>query len=300
MDIGFIGLGRMGSRMVLNLLDKKQKVVVYNRSSESTKVLGKKGALPTYSLEEFVKKLPKKKIIWLMVSSQAVDQILADLISLLSPGDIIIDGGNSFYKDSIRRYHRLKEQGIHFLDVGTSGGLEGARTGACLMVGGSKEVYKKVEPLFKALATKEGYAYVGETGAGHFTKMVHNGIEYGMMAALGEGLEAISKHKQEFNFDLKEIVKVYNNGSIIESRLVSWIRKIITKDPELTLIEGTVPLGETEEEMKHLEKISYMPILHQSILERIKSRTHPNFRSKIVAALRNEFGGHKVLNKIKK
>ena len=195
--VGFIGLGRMGSRMVMNLLDKKQKVVVYNRSPEPVRELSKKGAIPSYSLHEFVSKLSNKKIIWIMVTSSAVDSIIADLISLLSKGDIIIDGGNSYYKDSIRRYNKLKEHGINFVDVGTSGGLESARHGACLMVGGDKNIYKQLEFLFRNLAVKDSYGYMGNAGAGHFVKMVHNGIEYGMLEALGEGFEALNNHKNK-------------------------------------------------------------------------------------------------------
>ena len=293
--VGFIGLGRMGSRMVMNLLDKKQKVVVYNRSPEPVRELSKKGAIPSYSLHEFVSKLSNKKIIWIMVTSSAVDSIIADLISLLSKGDIIIDGGNSYYKDSIRRYNKLKEHGINFVDVGTSGGLESARHGACLMVGGDKNIYKQLEFLFRNLAVKDSYGYMGNAGAGHFVKMVHNGIEYGMLEALGEGFEALNKNK--FGFNLEEVARVYSHKSIIESKLVNWLNNALKKDPGLKHVKGIVPHGETEEEMKHLEKLSEMPELHQAILERIKSRKKETFRAKVVASIRNEFGGHKFERK---
>ena len=297
MIIGFVGLGRMGFNMVLNLLDHKQKVVAYNRSSEKVKKIFKRGAIPAYSLQELVKKLPKRKIIWLMVTSKAVDAVLGDLIFLLSKGDIIIDGGNSFYKDSMRRYKKLKDHGIHFLDVGTSGGITGARHGACLMIGGDKKIFKKTEYIFKNLATKNGYGYMGESGAGHFVKMVHNGIEYGMMESIGEGFEAMYKYKSKFNFNLKEISRIYAHGSIISSNLINWLDNSLKEDKELKHVKGTVPHGETEEEMKHLDKLSEMPDLHQAILERVKSRKKPSFRAKVVASMRNQFGGHKLFRK---
>ncbi len=293
MVIGFIGLGKMGSRMILNLLDHKQKVVVYNRTSEKTKVISKKGAIPAYSLDELASKLPKRKMIWLMVSPNAVDAILGDLISLLSKGDIIIDGGNSYYKDSILRYNKLKQHGINFVDVGTSGGLEGARKGASLMIGGDKEIFRYLEPLFKSLSVKDGYAYLGKSGSGHFVKMVHNGIEYGMLEAIGEGFEVLNNNK-EFNFNLKDITRVYSNGSIVSSSLINWLNLALKKDINLKSIKGEVPYGETEEEMKKLDESNEMPALHQAILERIKSRSKNNFKSKVIASIRNEFGGHKV------
>ena len=295
MQIGFIGLGRMGSNMVLNLLDHEIKVAAYNRSPKPIEEIAKKGAIPAYTIMELASKLPKRKIVWIMVTSSSVDYILEDLLPLLNKGDIIIDGGNSFYKDSIRRHNKLRSRGIYFLDVGTSGGVEGARHGACLMVGGETEAFREAEYIFKALAKKDGYKYVGQSGSGHFVKMVHNGIEYGMMAAISEGFEAIYKHKKDFSLDLKTIAEVYSNGSIISSSLINWLKNVLNKDPELSSIKGTVPLGETEKEMNYLKGISEMPVLSQAIKEREKSRKKQNFRSKVVAALRNEFGEHKLI-----
>ena len=184
--IGFIGLGRMGQNMVLNLLDNKWKVTIYNRSPEKVKKLSKKkNIIPSYSLEEFIKKIPKPRIIWLMVTAgKATDAVINQILPYSSKGDTIIDGGNSFYEISMNRGKKLKKKGIHFLDVGVSGGLEGARKGASLMIGGDKKIFRRIEPLFKSLAVKDGYGYMGSSGSGHFVKGIHNAIEYGMMGAL--------------------------------------------------------------------------------------------------------------------
>lgn len=291
--IGFIGLGRMGYNMVLNLASKNYKVVVYDRSPELTKKIAKHKAIPSYSLSEFMHKLPKQKIIWLMITSgKPVDDTLKKLIPYLSRGDIIIDGGNSYYLDSIRRYKELNKKNIHFIDCGTSGGISGARYGASMMIGGDKSVFNKINQLFRDLCVKNGYGYVGKSGSGHFVKMVHNGIEYGMMGAIAEGMEAVKKYK----IDLKEVAKVYAHGSIIEGKLVSWLFSAMNNSDFKSII-GEVPHGETEDEMKKLEKLSDMPILHQALLTRVKTRKKPSFTGKILAALRNQFGGHKVIKK---
>ncbi|MBS3168606.1 decarboxylating 6-phosphogluconate dehydrogenase [Candidatus Woesearchaeota archaeon] len=296
MKIGFIGLGRMGYNMVLNLLDNKQEVVAYNRSPEPVKKIAKYGAIPVYSLEELTKQLPKRKVIWIMVTSSAVDQIIKELLPLLSKQDIIIDGGNSFYKDSIRRYNFLKKKGIHFLDVGTSGGIEGARRNGCLMIGGDKVIFNYIEQIFKAIAQKEGYGYMGSTGSGHFVKMVHNGIEYGMVAAIDEGFEALKKYKDKFNIDLKEVSKVYAHGSIIDGKLTKWLYQSFTTKDYLKNISCVVPKGETEDEMKELTKLADMQILKESIKLREKSR-NGLICAQMIAAMRNLWGGHKVNKK---
>src|SRR3989339_834063 len=183
MKLGYYGLGKMGSSMVQRLLEKKHDVVACNRSRGPIDAIAKKGATPAYDAEELVKKLKKPRVLWLMVSNGAVDAVLSDLVPLLEEGDTVIDGGNSLYTESIRRSRELAEKGIDFFDVGTSGGPSGARNGACLMIGGKKESFKKFEPLFKDLAAKDAYGDLGKSGAGHFVKMIHNGIEYGMMQA---------------------------------------------------------------------------------------------------------------------
>ncbi len=294
MNVGFLGLGRMGSRMVEHLLAEKQSVVVYNRSIGPTQWLSKKGAIPTFSLEEFVTAQPKPRTIWLMINAAAVDMVLAQLLPLLSKGDIVLDGGNSFYKDSQKHFNFLKKKGIHFMDVGTSGGLTGARNGACLMIGGERLIYQKCIPLFRSLAVPQGYAYLGKPGAGHFAKMVHNGIEYGMMASLAEGFEALETQRKDFGFELADVASLYNRGTIIQSQLTHWTADLLQKNTSLSGISGSVPEGETEAVLHAYSKEHNLPVLKTAIQDRINSRKHPSFRAKIIAALRNIFGGHKV------
>jgi len=297
--IGFIGLGRMGSNMVLNLLDHKYEVVVYNRTQEKMAEVVKEGAVPSTSIAELVKNLsnqPGKRVVWLMVNAgDALDQVLADLVPLLQAGDIVIDGGNSYYKDSQRRYEELKKLGISYMDCGTSGGMGGARHGACLMIGGDKESFDYTQHFFRDLALENGYAYLGNSGAGHYVKMVHNGIEYGMMSALGEGIETIKD--SGLNIDLKEVSKVYSHGSIIESKLMTWLDEAFNEEGYLDAISGEVPKGETEEEMKKLNEVSNMPSLASALKVREQSRTKPSYAGKLISAMRNKFGGHKV-NKV--
>ena len=292
MKIGFIGLGRMGGNMVLNLKDKGNSVVAFNRSSDVTKKFERKGIIGVYSLEELIGKLPKQKIIWLMIKAgKPVDDQIGKLARYLKKGDIIIDGGNSYFKDSIRRADNLKRKGISFLDVGTSGGMEGARYGACMMIGGEKKIFKKTEKLFRDMCVKDGYGYMGVSGSGHFVKMVHNGIEYGMMSAIGEGLSAVDKFSKKFKIDMDEVSKVYSHGSIIESRLIDWAR-IGMKRPYFNKVSGEVPKGETEMEMVSLIKMAEMPVLKQAVRERKKTRKKSSYFGKIISVMRNEFGGH--------
>ena len=292
-QIGFIGLGKMGKNMVLNLIDKKYKVIVYNRSPEPTRKLAKhKEIIPSYDLQEFVKKISKPRIVWIMITAgKAIDSVINKLIPLLSKGDTIIDGGNSFYENSIKRYKKLKKKSINFLDVGVSGGIEGARNGACIMVGGDKKIFRKNEDLFKDLTVKNGYGYMGLSGAGHFVKGIHNGIEYGIMGSLNEGFEAIKSEKKRFGINLKEVAKVYDNGSIIKGKLTHWLWESFQKPKYLDEISCQVPKGETEKEMKILEKRFNMKLLKQARLMRVHSRTK-GVCGQIISALRKEFGGH--------
>lgn len=295
MKLGFIGLGRMGLNMVFNLVDSKHQVVAYNRSPDPTKEAAVYGAIPAHSLPELVAKLPSPRIIWIMIKSgQPVDDMIAQLVPLLSKGDIIIDGGNSYFEDSKRRYTQLKKKEIHFLDCGTSGGMEGARHGACMMIGGDKEVFQKVEVLFKDMCVKDGYGYMGTAGAGHFVKMVHNGIEYGMMQAIAEGMQAVKN--APFGTEVKTAINVYAHGSIVQSKLVDWLREAYTEGL-VDKVEGTVPKGETEEEMEKLEGLADMPVLHTARMMRVQSRSKPNYAGKLLAAMRFKFGGHKVVEK---
>jgi 6-phosphogluconate dehydrogenase len=293
LKIGFIGLGRMGSNMVYNLLDHKYEVVVYNRTQEKMAEPVKAGAVGAASISELVKLLPGKKVIWLMVNAgEALDAVLAELTPLLKEGDIVVDGGNSYYKDSQTRYDNFKKLGISFMDCGTSGGMGGARSGACLMIGGDRASFDYIENIFKDLAIEDGFAYLGKSGSGHFVKMVHNGIEYGMMSALGEGFEVIKK--SPLNINLVEVAKVYSHGSIVESKLMGWLAEAYNEEGYLDAISGNVPKGETEEEMKKLLTEAEMPSLVNALKVRADTRTAPSYAGKLISAMRNKFGGHKV------
>lgn len=298
MKLGFIGLGRMGSNMVMNLMDHKHKVIGYNRSSDSTRKLVRRGMVGVFSVGELVLKLGTgKKVVWLMIpAGKAVDDTIKELLKYLRKGDVIIDGGNSFFEDSIRRGKMLKWNGIHYLDCGVSGGIEGARGGACMMVGGEKKVFAGVEKLFRDLCVEKGYGYMGKQGAGHFVKMVHNGIEYGMMGAIAEGFLANEKFGKKFGLNMKEIAKVYSHGSIIESKLISWLWDSYKEKGYLSKIACEVPKGETEDEMGRLGRMAKMPVLKKAREMRVKSRKGAVCGS-LVAAMRNRFGGHEVKRK---
>lgn len=299
MKIGFIGLGRMGFNIVLNLHDKKIPVVAYNRSPEPIKKMKKYDVSVAFSVKKLIDKLPKQKIIWIMVTAgEPVDLVIDELIPHLNANDIIIDGGNSFYKDSIRRYNKLKNKKIHFLDIGTSGGLTGARHGACLTIGGDFNIFKKIEKICKAVSAKNGYAYVGSAGAGHFVKMVHNGIEYALLQAYGDGFELLFKGPYK-NLDLRKIAEIWKNGSIIRGYLLELAEVAFKKDKKLEKIEGVVGGGETGQWAVNSAKEFRVPAesIKLALNLRKKSRKKPTFAGKVVAALRNEFGGHEVVSK---
>ena len=293
-EIGFIGLGRMGLNMSMRLVESGYRVVGYNRSEEPRKEAASAGIEVSSSLSETVSALSSPRVIWVMVTSSAVDVVLEELVPLLAPGDTVIDGGNSFYKDSIRRHRELKEKGIHFLDCGTSGGLQGARHGASLMVGGAVDVFEAQEHFFRALAAPGGYARVGKEGAGHFVKMVHNGIEYGMMGAIAEGVAVLHEHEAEFGIDLGEVFKPYEHESIITSKLVSWLREAF-ETGQIDSIKGEVPLGETEIEMEHITTIGKVGVLEAALAQRKETRVQESYQGKLIAAMRNQFGGHDVI-----
>ncbi len=305
MRIGFYGLGRMGHNIVLHLLDEKHErhekrsrhsVVAYNRHSDKTRKIARRGAVPSYSVEEFVKKLPRPRKIWLMVpAGRPVDAVIRQLLPHMNRGDIIIDGGNSFYRDSVRRHAALKKRGISFLDCGTSGGLEGARHGACLTIGGDRTVFKRCEALFRAVAAKGGYAYVGPAGAGHFVKMVHNGMEYAMLQATGEGFELLRRGPYR-NLDLRKMADVWSHGSVIRSWLMELAADAFRKDPKLSRIRGRVGGGQTGAwSVKTAKKYRVaVPSVELALRIRKKSRKKDTFSSRVIAALRQEFGGHPV------
>jgi len=296
-EIGFIGFGRMGLNMATHLVEKGYSVVGYNRSEEPRIEAAKVGVTVANSLQELVEKLATPRVVWLMVSSNAVDVVLDELVPLLKEGDTVIDGGNSFYKDSIRRHKALKEKQLKYLECGTSGGMDGARYGASIMVGGNEEVFREHEHIFKALAAKDGYARVGNEGAGHFVKMIHNGIEYGMMGAIAEGMSVIHAHEEQFGINLKEVLKPYEHESIITSKLVSWLVQAY-KEGQIDTIAGVVPKGETEKEMEHITTLGDVKVLEAALLQRKETREKESYLGKLVAAMRNQFGGHKTIEKV--
>lgn len=299
MKIGYIGLGKMGYAMVERLLEHDHEVVVYNRSPEPTDELATKGATAAYSLQEVVENIEGPRTIWLMIPWKAVDSVLEELLPLLDEGDLVIDGGNSPYTETVRRAKEVTEKGIRFMDIGVSGGPGGARNGACMMIGGEKSDYEPLVPLFKDLNVPEGFGYMGGHGAGHYVKMVHNGIEYGMMQAIGEGFEVMKK-AEEFDVDLLEVTKVYNHGSVIESSLVGWLQKAYEQDgQDLERISGEVShTGEGQWTVEAAKRVDVpVPIIEGSLQFREDSQGDPSYTGQVVSALRNQFGGHDVSKK---
>ncbi len=298
-EIGIVGLGKMGANLARRLMEKKWRVVGFNRTAADTKEMEKKGLTGAYSLKEVVEKLTSPRIIWVIVpAGKPTEDILDELAKYLEKGDILIDGGNSFYEDTIRRASKIERKGVHFLDVGTSGGPGGARTGPCLMIGGRKEVFRKIEPFFRELALPGSYGYFGKAGAGHFVKMVHNGIEYGMMQALAEGFAVMKK--SPFKLDLKKVADVYNHRSVIESRLVGWLKDALEIfGEELNEVSGMVShTGEGAWTVKTAKKLGVpVPIIKGAFDFRIKSVKNPSYTGKILSALRNQFGGHSINDK---
>jgi 6-phosphogluconate dehydrogenase len=294
----------MGGNLTRHLLEQRWKVVGYNRTGEITKKFVKDGIEPVFSLAEIAQKLSsdKPRVIWLMLTAgEAVDRVLFDkkagLINFLKKGDIIIDGGNSFYKDAIKRHTKLKKKGIHFFDVGTSGGPSGARNGACLMIGGEKKIFDYLEPLFKAASKNGSYQFFPGIGAGHFVKMIHNGIEYGMMQAIAEGFEVLKKARYKLN--LKDVARIYNNGSVIDSRLIKWLSEAFELHTEdLKGVSGTVAhTGEGAWTVKAAQELKVKAkIIDESLKFRILSKKNPKgYTGKVLSALREQFGGHKVI-----
>ncbi len=285
--------------MVRRLLSKGHEIVVFAPHEESRKEVEKYGASGVSSLIELTTKLLPPRVVWIMVPSGGVtEETIKTLMTRLEKEDILIDGGNSFYKDSVRRAGLLKEKGIVFLDVGTSGGIWGLEKGYCLMIGGERESFERVEPLFKALAPGNGYAYMGPHGAGHFVKMIHNGIEYAMLQAYGEGFE-IMHAKKEFGLDLRKISNLWNHGSVIRSWLLELAENIFQKESHLKSIKGYVEdSGEGRWTVyEAIEENVPAPCLTLSLLERFRSRQEESFSAKVIAALRNEFGGHPIKKK---
>lgn len=298
MKLAICGLGKMGMNLVSNLLDNGYEVVAYDIQDQLVDQAAENGAIPAKKLADVVKQFEDTRIIWMMVPAGDITQQLLDEITpLLEKGDILIDGGNAHYKDSIRRHQQLKEKGIHYVDVGTSGGMEGARHGACTMVGGDMEVVQSVETLFLDISVKDGYLYTGASGSGHFVKMIHNGIEYGMMQAIGEGFDILEK--SPYDFDYQEIARVWNNGSVIRSWLMELLESAFTEDPHLDEIQGIVHAsGEGKWTVETaLEYEVAAPVIALSLMARNRTLESDTFTGKVVASLRNQFGGHEVISK---
>jgi 6-phosphogluconate dehydrogenase len=298
MQIGMIGLGRMGMNMARRILQGRHKVVAYNRTPDRVKEIVQEGATGAYSLEELVKRLTPPRAVWLMLpAGRPVDEHIQELRSLLSRNDVIIDGGNSYYKDDIRHKQELKPSGIHYVDVGVSGGVWGLKIGYCLMIGGNTKIYRHLEPLFKTLAPKGGYLYCGTTGSGHFVKMVHNGIEYGMMAAYGEGFEIIKASPYGKDLDFSKVAHLWNQGSVVRSWLLELAEMAFKKDKDLSFISGYVEdSGEGRWTVQQAVDMAVpAPIIASSLFQRFRSRKKEPFSDKVLAALRQEFGGHAVL-----
>ncbi len=292
-----IGLGKMGGNMTERLVRGKHSVVAFDRSADAVKKYEKIGATPASSLADAVKKLSAPRVVWIMVpAGKPVDDTIAELLPMLSEGDAIIDGGNSNFHDTIRRAADLDTKGIAFIDSGTSGGIWGLENGYCLMVGGEKRAVMRCEPIFKTLAPPNGYMHVGSSGAGHYVKMIHNGIEYGMMQAYAEGYEILHASKNFPNLDLAAIGNLWQNGSVVRSWLNELAASAFAKDADLTKVKGWVAdSGEgrwTVQEAIDLDVPA--PLITLSLLTRFRSRQDESFSAKVLAALRNEFGGHAI------
>jgi 6-phosphogluconate dehydrogenase len=295
MKLGYIGLGKMGFNMVELLLEKGHKVVAFDRSKAAVSDITRKGAESAGSLTALVQALAAPRLIWIMVPHQAVDAVLKELMPLLGKGDTVIDGGNSPYKESIRRGTELGTHGVDFLDAGVSGGPGGARTGACVMIGGNPGVFKRLEMLFRDISVDKGYRYMGRSGAGHFVKMVHNGIEYGMMQALAEGFAVMKA--SGFELDLSGIADLYNHKSVIESRLVGWLKGAFDQHGnDLSGISGSA--AQSGEGMWTVDSAQELripvPVIKEALDFRLRSQKNPSYTGKILSALRNQFGGHEV------
>lgn len=293
MKIGVVGLGKMGSNIAHNLLDNHVEVVGYDINDEVRKSVADQGIDVAHSLDALFQSLPERKIIWLMVPcGKATEDSIQGLKEFMQADDILIDAGNSNFHDSIRHAQELKEIGIHFLDVGTSGGVSGARNGACLMVGGDPEAVAFLEPVFKAIAQENGYLHTGEAGSGHFLKMVHNGIEYGMMEAIAEGFHVL--HESNFDYNLEAVAKNWNHGSVIRSWLMELAEQQFGAHADLADIKGVVDAsGEAKWTVESaLDFEVPVPVIALSLMVRNASKQDDNFACKVLSVLRNGFGGH--------
>lgn len=296
MQIGYIGLGKMGENMVKRMIDFGHDVVAYDQNEEAVKQASQAGAEPAHSIDELVESCSTPRLIWIMVPHQFVGDVIDTLQPKLSAGDKVIDGGNSHFQESIRRAEALGADDIAFLDVGVSGGPDGARNGACMMIGGPKGVYEDIEQVFADLTVDGGYGHMGKAGAGHFVKMVHNGIEYGMMQAIAEGF-TVMKERDDFDLDLSQIADVYGHGSVISSNLIDWSGDAFSQfGNELNGISGEVShSGEGKWTVETAEEMGIAtPVIETAFDYRLQTHGNPTYTGQIVSALRYEFGGHDV------
>jgi 6-phosphogluconate dehydrogenase len=296
MKLGMIGLGKMGGNMTERLMKGGHEVVVFDRSPEAVARYVKLGSQAASDAADMVSKLSAPRVVWIMVpAGKPVDDTIAALKPGMSKGDIIIDGGNSNFHDTMRRGAALAQDGIELVDSGTSGGIWGLANGYCLMIGGSANAFNTCEPIFRTLAPPDGYAHMGATGAGHYVKMIHNGVEYGMLQAYAEGYEILHA-SQDFELDLKKIASVWNHGSVVRSWINELAESAFQKDTDLAALKGFVAdSGEgrwTVQEAIDLDVPA--PVITLSLLMRLRSRQDDSFSAKVIAALRNEFGGHAV------
>ena len=295
MELGFVGLGKMGMNMVIRLRRDQHRVVVYDRSSDLIHQAEGHGCVGSTSLADLVSKLSAPRAVWIMVPSGApTEETVQAVAALLKPGDTIIDGGNTRFHDDVRRAAALKPQGIHYVDAGTSGGIWGLKVGYCLMVGGEEAAVQRLAPLFKTLAPDDGWAHVGAVGAGHYVKMVHNGIEYSMMQGYAEGFELMSK--SEYKLDLGRVADLWMHGSVVRSWLLELAVGALKQDPKLDQLKGYVQdSGEGRWMIADaIEKDVPVPTLTTALFTRFRSRQEQSFAEKMLAALRNAFGGHAV------
>ena len=298
MELGMIGLGRMGGNMVQRLLKGGHRVVTYDMSSDAVSASQSQGAVGAATLEEFVGRVASPRVIWAMLPhGQPTEDTIDRLIPLLSPGDVVLDGGNANYKDSLRRADKLAAHGIDFMDVGISGGIWGLADGYSLMIGGKEEVFRRLEPIFQTLApgTDRGYGHMGPAGAGHFVKMVHNGVEYGLMEAYAEGFEILAA-KEEFDLDLTRIANTWRYGSVVRSWLLDLVVSALEEDPTLANLDAYVEdSGEGRWTVQESVDLGVpAPVITLALLQRFRSRQPQPFGAKLLAALRNRFGGHQV------
>jgi len=298
MHVGMIGLGKMGGNMATRLVRGGHRVVGTARGTSALDELKAHGGEPAADVAALVKALTAPRAVWIMVPAGGpTEDVLGQLAALCTPGDVIVDGGNSFYKDSVRHAKELQAKGLRFLDQGTSGGVWGLTEGYCLMVGGERAAFDLVEPALKTLAPPDGYRWLGPSGAGHYSKMVHNAIEYGMMQAYAEGFEILKA--SDYAYDLADLSKLWMQGSVVRSWLLELAGRAFEKDPQLAQLRGVVQdSGEGRWTLaESIDRAVPMPVLALSLQMRFRSRQDDSFAGKVLAALRNEFGGHAVVGK---